>query len=284
MRVIIQGMFKKSSQILKNNMIFIQPLLLYLLLLMTASTFILAREMYDISKYILVLSIFLMTIAFCSGWFYINKIGVENYNPDDEQDVIASKAIEGIKKFFVGVGANFFKSLGGYIICLVLYSICVYLVGKLCLHIWGEPTIIMDMPKLAQSQTSAELIEYLNKVSDSDKLAFVSWIWTFVILSSIMNFFCILYFAVLNFEKKNIFVTLWFTVKFFFKNIITNLGIIFAMFFVYLLLNVLSFITGTGTLSFAILIILFTLYLNYYVLLVFCSYYEKTKNNSDSRS
>ena len=111
MRVIIQIMFKKPLSILRNNMIFIQPLLLYLLLLMTALTFVLAKEMYFISKCMLLLSTLLMTIAFSAGWFYVNKLGVENYNGNDEPDTIATKAIENIKKFFVGVGENFFKSL-----------------------------------------------------------------------------------------------------------------------------------------------------------------------------
>ena len=142
----------------------------------------------------------------------------------------------------------------------------------------------MDMPKLAQAQTSAELMAYLNNISNAEKIAFVSWIWAFVILSSILNFFCLLYFAALNFEKRNIFVTLWHTIKFFFINLVPNVGIIIIMFFVYFLLNLLSIVIGTGTISFVILIILFTLYLNYYVLLVFCLYDDKTKDNCDSRA
>lgn len=284
MRVIIQIMFKKPLSILRNNMIFIQPLLLYLLLLMTALTFVLAKEMYFISKCMLLLSTLLMTIAFSAGWFYVNKLGVENYNGNDEPDTIATKAIENIKKFFVGVGENFFKSLGGFVICFILYSVCIYAVGNLCLSVYGEPTIIMDMPKLAQAQTSAELMAYLNNISNAEKIAFVSWIWAFVILSSILNFFCLLYFAALNFEKRNIFVTLWHTIKFFFINLVPNVGIIIIMFFVYFLLNLLSIVIGTGTISFVILIILFTLYLNYYVLLVFCLYDDKTKDNCDSRA
>lgn len=284
MRVIIQSMFKRPSNILKNNMIFIQPLLLYLLLLMTAMTFILAKEMYFVSKCMLLLSIFLMTIAFSAGWFYVNKLGIENYNSDDESDVVASKAIENFKKFFVGVGENFFKSFGGIIICAILYSVSIYAVGNLCLSLFGEPTVLMDMPKLAQTQTNAELVAYLNNISEADKIAFVSWIWAFVILTSVLNFFCLLYFAVLNFAKRNIFATLWLAVKFFFINLFPNIGIILAMFFAYLFLNILSFLIGAGTISFVILIILFTLYLNYYVLLVFCFYDEKTKINSNSRA
>ena len=284
MRVIIQCMFKRASNILRNNMIFIQPLLLYLLLLMTSLTFVLAKEMYFVSKCMLLLSIILMTIAFSAGWFYVNRLGVQNYNSSDEVEVVVLKAKENIKKFFVGVGENFFKSFGGFVICTILYFVGVFVVGNLCLSVYGEPTVIMDMPKLAQIQTNAELVAYLNNISETDKLAFVSWIWAFVVLSSVLNFFCILYFAVLNIEKRNIFATLWLTVKFFFMNLIPNIGIIFSMFFAYLFLNILSFLLGAGPISFFILIILFALYLNYYVLLVFCFYDEKTKDNSNNRS
>ena len=78
-------MFKTAYQILRNNMIFIQPLLLYMLLIMSASIFVAGRTIPSVTKIILLLCFVLLTIAFLSGWFHINKLGIEKYNPDDEQ-------------------------------------------------------------------------------------------------------------------------------------------------------------------------------------------------------
>ena len=56
------------------------------------------------------------------------------------------------------------------------------------------------------------------------------------------------------------------------------------MILLYLGLNILSLVFGATSFGFAILMILLAVYFNYYLLLVFCFYDEKTKNNSDSRT
>ncbi len=252
--------------------------------MMTALMFIFTRQMYFVSKLTLILSVFLMSIAFLAGWLHINKLAVKSYNPNDVQEIVTQKTVDNFKQFFVGVGNNFVKTFFGFLLSCVIYSGSFYLLTKYCVATYGEPNILIEMSKLSQMQTHAELLSYLNGVSEADKLAFVGWIWSFVFLTSIMNYLFILYFAVLNFEDKNIFVALLKTIKFFILNIFVGLVIMIVMFLFYLVLNMLSFLFGTGSISFVILIILFVLYLNYYVLLVFYFYYGRTKINSDSRS
>ncbi len=226
----------------------------------------------------------LLTVAFVSGWLHINKLGIEKYNPTDEQETITKKSIDAFKQFFVGVGENFFKTLFAFIIVALIYFAVTYGFVTLCYKFFGEPTLIMDLPNLAKTQTSAELMAYLNNISIEDKLNFISWVWTAIIVSSILNYFSLLYLVTLFVEKKNVFVSLWKAIVFFIKNIFSGLLVVLVMFFFYFLLNLVSFITGSNSFSFAILIILFTLYLNYYVLLVFCFYNERTKNNSNNRA
>ena len=277
-------MFRIPFQILRNNMIFIQPLLLFLLLLMSASIFIAGRNMYMLPRIGLAISLVLLTVAFIAGWLHINKLGIENYSSSDEQEIITQKSINSFKQFFVGIGENFFKVLFSFVIIAVIYSAVMYGIMTLCLKLFGTPTLIMDLPNIAKNQTNAELVEYLNNISVEDKLNFISWVWSAIVSSSILNYFSLLYLVVVVNDKKNIFVSLWNTLKFFFKDILLGLLLVVVMFFLYFFLNLLSFIVGTNSFSFAILIILFTLYLNYYVLLVFWFYNERTKNNSNNRS
>lgn len=277
-------MFKTAYQILRNNMIFIQPLLLYMLLIMSASIFVAGRTIPSVTKIILLLCFVLLTIAFLSGWFHINKLGIEKYNPDDEQEVITQKTIESVKQFFAGIGEKFLKMLFANILFVAIYMGISFCIVKLCLSVFGNPTVIMDFQNIAKMQTNSEIMAYLNNVSMEDKINFINWVWSAIVTSSVLNYFGILYFSVINCENKNVFVCLGKSIIFFFKNIFSNIAIILVMFFLYFFLNLLSLLLGTNSFSFAILIILFTLYLNYYVLLVMCFYNEQTKNNSDNRS
>ncbi len=275
---------KKSFYILKNNLIFIQPLLLGLLLIMTAFSFIIGRNFFSFSKIVLLLSMFLLFIAFSAGWFYINKQGILNYNENDSKEEIALKAVQNFKKFFEGVGADFLKTAVSYILLFILYAASLYIVTKFCMSIFGEPKIIYDFPKILKASSQAEILNYINSVTIQDKITFMSWMLVFNIAASIMNFFIILYFAVVSFENVNILKSFWIALKFFFKNLLGVVAILVVMFILYVFLNLLSVILGSNSLSFVILIILFTIYLNYYLLLVFCFYYDKTKNNSNNRT
>ena len=275
---------KKSFYILKNNLIFIQPLLLGLLLIMTAFSFLVGRNFFSFSKIILLLSMFLLFIAFSAGWFFINKQGILNYNENDSKEEIALKAVQNFKKFFEGVGADFLKTALSYILLFILYAAVLYIVTKFCMSIFGEPRIIYDFPKILKASSQAEILNYINSVTIQDKIIFMNWMVVFNIAASIMNFFIILYFAVVSFENVNILKSFWFALKFFFRNLFGVVAILIIIFILYVFLNILSVILGSNSLSLVTLIILFTIYLNYYLLLVFCFYYDKTKNNSNNRT
>ena len=167
---------KKSYYILKNNLIFIQPLLLGLLLIMTAFSFIIGRNFFSFSKIVLLLSMFLLFIAFSAGWFYINKQGILNYNENDSKEEIALKAVQNFKKFFEGVGADFLKTAVSYILLFILYAASLYIVTKFCMSIFGEPKIIYDFPKILKASSQAEILNYINSVIDYrlDKISKVS--------------------------------------------------------------------------------------------------------------
>lgn len=278
-------MFKTPLQILKNNMIFIQPILFFILLLMLAMTYFVAGGVLSNAKLVLLVSVFLVAVSFSAGWFYINKLAVDDYNPNDVQEEITAKTIKNFRQFFSGVGEGFVRFLFAYIIYFALYFLVILALVKLGVKLYGEPKILMDFPKIVKTMTTQEeLINYLNSVTMQDKVIFANWVLSITVLSSIANFFGFLYFTVITYTKKNIFYSLFNSICFAFKNIVGCTRIIVLMFCLYMFLNILSVILGNNALSFVLLIILFVLYLNYYVLLVFCFYNEKTEDNSNNRT
>ena len=251
---------------------------------MIVTSFFINKIFYIAGRICLLLSMFLLTIVFTAGWLHINKYGVISYNQDDTQEEIANKAIAGLKTFFEGIGENFFKTLGAYFVILVSSIAVIYFVSKLLTLTVGEPKLVYELPKIAKASSQAEILNFVKNISVNDKLVFVSWVFVSNIVLLIINFFALLYFSVLNFEKYNFIKAIWTTIKFFFKNFLSSICLILFIFTLYLGLNLVSVPLGVNSFSLVILIILFTAYLNYCVLLVFCFYNDKTKNNSDCRT
>lgn len=276
-------MFKTPWQIQKNNMIFIQPILLFILIAMMALTYFVVGGVVSAPKIIMLDSVFFIAVSFTAGMFHINKLAINDFNPDDTKEEVMQKTIKNFRQFFTGVGESFVRFLFAYVIYIALYFALIYGFVKLGLYLFGEPKILINLLTVAKSMTTqADLINYLNNVSVDDKIIFANWVLSVSVLTSIINFFGFLYFAVLTYAKKNVFVSLFQTFVFFFKNILGCFGIIAMMYLFYMLLNVLSIVLGNNSFSFVLVIILFVLYLNYYILLVSCFYNEKTKNNSNN--
>ena len=278
----MQNILKKPFFILKNNLIFIQPLLLYLLLQMMALSFILGRNIYTVPGIVLVVSMLLLTVAFAAGWLFINKLGILNYNPEDSKDEITVKAVKNFRMFFEGVGANFIKTFAAGLLYAAIYTAAMFVTGKICLEFLGKPDIIFEFQKIMQASNQAEIVNILNNISIQQKIIFSGWVMAFNTAASVMNFIGVLYFAVIFIKESDLLKSLFETIVFLIKNFLNCIFIIFIMFFLYLVLNLLSVIMGANSFSFVILIILFTIYLNYYILLVFCFYNDKTKSNSNN--
>lgn len=274
-------MFKIPMQVLNSNMIFIHPLLMYLLILNMAACYMVNGNVYYIHKILLFVSMFLLSVAFVAGWFHINKLAIENYFPGVKGNEAYDISVNYLKQFFYGVGENFLKVLYAAILYIIIYFVFILLLFNICMGVFGEPVILTELPKLALKASSQnEIFNYLNGISLSDKIIFIKWVMSFIIFGSFLNYLGVVYFTVLTFREKNAFVSLVKSIEFIIKNLAGNLAIIALMFVLYIGLNFLVLILGTGYFWFVVLYVLFALYLNYYVLLVFWYYNEKTKNNS----
>ena len=273
--------FLTSFQILKNNMLYIQPLLLYMLIVMMVPAYIVSKTVLPLPKICLMISVFLLSSAFLSGWFFINKKAVDDYNPDDDKETVVSKSIKNLKLYFQGVGANFLRILLGILILICIYSVFAFFIYKAGMIYIGSSDIFYDLTKLSV-QNQQDLINYINTTTLPQQLIFIKWVLLYSVFILLMHFFATLYLAVIIFEKNNIFHLLYKTIVFIFKNILGCIGIILWLFLIYIILNVISALLGVNSLAFAVSIILFSFYLNYYILLVFCFYNDKTKSNSDN--
>jgi hypothetical protein len=279
----MQKVIKNSAKILINNTMLIQPLILYLLFSLTIANYILSKNIYPYSKIVLIISFILLTIAFTSGWLHINKYSVLTFNENDTKEEMAVKSIQNLKKFFEGVGKDFLKVTGLYLILTIIYTLFIFVTKKFCLSVYGEPTIISEIQKISNSSSQAELLNLFKNVSTQDIIIFSAWLLTTNFIVSVLNMFTLVSFAVLSFDNTNVLKTLWIALKFSLKNLFNLILIFLIMTVIYFAINLFVLPMGKNFIALVITTILFCMYLNYYLLLVFYFYYEKTKNNSNNR-
>jgi hypothetical protein len=230
------------------------------------------------------LSLALMFCAFCSGWFHINKLAIETYKEqteektveqqEEEQKEITKNSIKNIKQFFTGVGDNFLKNLGGYTILLLLNIVVLFIVIKICIVQYG----LIQIPEV---QSVKEIIEALTQ---EDKITLSKWIITIIPISFLFQYFFVLYNASLYFDKKNIFVALLDTAKFFFKNFWLNIGLLILLPIIKFIISAPAQVIGANTIGVTLNIIASTIYFTFYTIIIFRLYSEKTKINCDNRT
>ena len=278
----MKKLLQDSFKILRNNLLFIQPLLLYLLMIMLASTYFVSGHVALYPKMLLAVSMILLTVAFFAGWMYINKKGIDDYVEEDSAEEISIKAIKNFKLFFSGVGEYFFRVLKGFLCFGVLYAACFFFFKKLGKTIFANPVLINELNKIAAVKTNEELTSLLTTFKPEDIMVLELWIISIALFVSFLNFLFVLYLASLFYKKENVIKSLFKTLLLFFKNIFKCILVVIFLLVIYFIIGLLTAFSGQNPLAFAILILIMTLYLNYYVILVFCFYNERTKTNSNS--
>ena len=278
------NIINNSFKILKNNLLFIQPLLLFILILLSGISYIAGKVLPVYSQIILLISFTLLFVAFISGWFYINKLAVNDYNTEDTIEECTSKSINNFKKFFEGIGASFLKMTLTSLIILIICLIAGYGIFKFCWTFFGEPTLLYQLPKIANAASQAERLNLINSIPIESQITIAQWFFTINTVAVIATFIINMYYVIVLCEKENIFKSGIRTLKFIFSNLWNCILIILFLQLIYIVLNIISMIFGMNIIALFITIMLFTMYLNYGVILLFCFYNEKSKNNSNNRS
>ena len=277
------NMFIKSLKILKNNLLLIQPILIYMFFIMSLFSYFMGRNMTLPIKIILLTATILAFTAFLAGWLYSNKLAIADFDEEDSDEKIREKSISNLKKFFEGVGANFLRVFSAVIIVIIVGGgFCVAITG-LCYKLFGTPQAFFDSIKMAEASSQAEKLNIMNAISKESMITFAKWVMVLLPSSITIQYFFSCYLASVMYEKRNIFYCFFKTIKTIILNILPFLLIIIVLQAIHIFINLISVLLGTNVLSFIIYIIMYLLYLNYSVILIFNFYNEKTKDNSDSR-
>ena len=277
---------KTSFNILKNNLIIIQPLLIFMIIfgvLAQPFTFAGGNVLQIAINGILLYFIF---TAFVSGWFYMIKLIVRDRNKEyNTPEELAIAQMDLLKSFFIGVGEYILPMILNvllYTILLIAFSFLVYKAG---MHFIGH----INMPKemiTALSGTEKELYKFLLSPAFTADLQKQIREWVIFILGSNFIFAALTMFlgAIAFFKTQNPFKIAIENVKFIFRNFIETIIITAILLSLNLVVLVINITTSTNVILSVISIFLTIMYLSYYVILAFIYYDQKNENNIDYRA
>ena len=279
---------KISYDLLRKITNLTQHLFLFFLI-----TMFLIPNVAGIRGMLFIIVFFLFVCAFFAGWLNAIKTAyhaefpkVDCFVNEDNDRVEISKNNNNdtdfilpplyFKEFFEGVGQYFLKFLLGGIVYVVLFGIILYLVHVFIAHFVVIPQALKvidinalttmsqdDLNKIVSSLTTAEQLKVLKiAVLISGSFIFTSYL-TMLYPIALIN------------SEKNVFYSLYLSLKSLFKNIPVSI-LFFIIFSCLLFVLSMGFSTPQNLIVFFISFLLYC-YLSLFYYIVLFVYYEKTK-------
>lgn len=279
----MKSIYKDSWKVLKMHSLLTVPFILYLYFIsicMTRSQNISSTTLF----FVFVVTGFLLTVCFFSGWFYMAKNAVENYNQIKKYGINPEKdyAFDNLKLFFFGVGENFLSvafALIFYIIILSLFAYCIYMLGE---HLIGSFPITYSQLKLI----SANPVEANNIISSLNQTQLTQLsAWSFLFMSSYLfySYSTMFYYPALFYKTKNCFKAFFESFIFTFRNIKTSLCLFLFYIMLKTILSLMNSVFASNFLLSTASLLIIVYFAAYWIAILFYTY-EQKENYSFDRS
>lgn len=280
-----ENIFKKSAKLLKDNIMLIQPLFIWMLVIMLMLIPLAGKKSFDIGFIFTLILILLCTTAFLAGWYnstvFVVSLKNKKYETLEEHN---KNQIEILKKFFPGVGEYILPvTVISIIYCGLGYGLMeLYrLLAKKIFIVYNFPN---DFFTVLNSGSQNDITNFLQNSLSHSQLTILLWaVAGSFVLYLIFNLIVLWFMPAIFYTSKNPLKAIWKSIIFMFKNIKVSLAIVIAMFLINMAITFIRAFTGNGILAFVPFLLTFV-YLVYYVLTVFLYYEEKTQNNSNCGS
>lgn len=266
--------YKKSFATVVSN----PAVTLFLVLFLIVSN-ILTSYMFTsrtkIVAFILSFCVFLLSLCFVAGWFYIVKDVAKN--DSDENKNYFAIFLEGIGKNIIPIG------IGSFIYTFIL-TLVLFLTGKVAYNLFGSLDFILK-DLITITQDSNLLNEYLNKLTVDQKYTIYAWQLSFIFASMIFNFIMLFYFPAIVFDEKSnmfkkAFSALIKALCFLFKNFFGALFLYICIYFTYMFLGILKVLFGANVIVSILLLFFYIYFISGAIMLIF-NYYGQKNNCTD---
>ncbi len=273
----------KAFELLRDNIIIIQPLIFYLLILGVISRPISFEGNFTLDSVFAIIISVLLTVAFLSGWFYITKLAIslkDKVYESIEEKNLAQLSL--LKQFFTGVGEYFIPVLFAFLLYTVVFISFSYFAYKFGIEHIGKLVLTPDLVKALNTGSSKDLIKLLNSPESYQSIKLMAY-WGFYIsgLGLIFSFLTMYYGPAIVYDTKNPIKALFINLKFLFSNFMGSIFILLFLTFLNMLLSLFNVLSAMNIIFSVISLLLMFLYMGYHVVLIFLYYDEKTQSNSN---
>lgn len=275
---------KKAFATTKENLIIAKPLILFLIIL-TFSTSALSQQADRIAYVIFLTANLLLCTAFLAGWFYMiikaikhQKIADFGGYANDKEKMKASSALG--KEFFPGVGDYFLPITFTMLFYAAVYILLMFVSFKAGLRFLPHPQINWAEFMTAANSTPVEMHKYVLSLSFAQIKAINLWMFYLGGIAAVFTFFTMFLFPAV-YDKKEYFLLAPFSsfnrnLIFIFKNFFGAVGIILFLFFLNILVSIVSIFFSIN-IVFSIAGLLLTLYFMIYAIVLIFLYYGEKK-------
>ncbi|MDD3236903.1 MAG: hypothetical protein PHV37_02250 [Candidatus Gastranaerophilales bacterium] len=276
---------KDAFIILKDNLIVVQPLILFLLLVGFVAQPIRLSVQQSVPSLIAVVITFAFTAAFLAGWFYNMKLAVamkgKVYETPEEKGLAQ---LDLLKQFFTGVGDYFLSTMGMIVVYMILVSIFAFFAYKIGVHYIGSLDKVADFIKILSVDTKDTMAIAAGKFPQGEQLKIFYWSAYVSLLSVIFTFVTMFFAPVLFYKTKNPLLAFFYNVVFIFKNFLGSLGVLMFLAVVNFVVSFIYVLSVSNIILSVIALLITFFYMSYHVMLIFVYYEEKTKDNCDCGS
>lgn len=274
---------KTSFNVLKDNLIVVQPLILYMILIGFVAQPVSFSLDQNLSSIIAISIVFLFTAAFIAGWFYVIKLSIKM--KDDVYETPEEKGLAQIsllKQFFTGVGDYFIPVIGMMLLYLTLAIAFSFLAYKFGVHYIGSFDIKKDLVKILTIDAKESYSILAANTPSIEKLKIIYWGAYFSVLSLVFTFVTLFLGAALLYSSKNPVKAFCENLVFLFKNFFGAIGLIIFLSVLNFFVSSIYVISSLNIILSIIALLLTFFYMTYHVVLIFVYYDEKTKDTCNS--
>lgn len=280
---------QKAFEITKENIILAQPLVIFMIVL-SFTLAGLAMQANRASYFVFAVANILLCTAFFAGWFYMVKQGIYLSKRVDngeykkpEERAAASLALG--KEFFPGVGEFFLPMTATIAIYTLIYAALLFGAYKLGLQLLPHPHVDINKLMTAANSTPVEMQKFVYSLGYDQLKAINLWMLFMGSILCVFTFLTMFLFPAVydnKSEKKEFFLLVpflafWRNLVFLFKNFFGSLGIIVFLFFLNMILSLLSVLFNLNIVLAIVGLIISFYFMTYAIVLIFL-YYEDRKN------
>lgn len=275
--MIIFDLFKKSLKLVNNNLILIEPLLIFCLLSIIITYPLRLDTGLSVAKIVLIASLGCLLCVFNAGWLNMFHKSIEkDYNNENNEN---ANQIGLIKEFFPGVGQYVFTIAGG----IIIYLIFLVIIAIIGIKFIGIPDIFTHKNLLTSIQTEADAIKFINSITPADKIKIGAWDLMILIILPLLSFLTMFWRQAVIALDKNPIAAYWESLKTVAKNPLNSIMIMMAYWATVIFISVIGSLFQNSIFQLVILMLIF--FTEVYFTMVAFLYFEKyRKNNSNSRT